>query len=154
MAWTKRDIPSDLVILGSEEGQVKKAGGLLTGLVQNTTYPEKTDYAFVKQNGDTFVLSGSASLHRQLSPNDVGRFVKVEFVGWGKAANGKFKQIEVSVYEGEPTDDMKKWPRYQELNSGNGAKKPQAPATRPGAVTATDDDFGGSGSTEDDDLPF
>ena len=36
MGFTKREVLDNLVILGDDEGQVKKAGGILTRLVLNT----------------------------------------------------------------------------------------------------------------------
>lgn len=144
MSWTKREAVSNLVVLGDDEGHVKKVGGLLIGTPRDRVYPDKTNYVLVKQSGEEFVLSGSASLNRQLSESDIGKFVKCEFLGWGKSANGKFKEIDVVVWDGEPTDDMKKWPRYGEFAKGKG--KTSAKDENGDAV---DDD-----DADDDDLPF
>jgi hypothetical protein len=151
MAWAKREPVTNLVVLGDEDGNKKKVGGLLIGCPRDRMYPDKTNYELVQQDGEVQVLSGSASLRNQLGEADIGKFVKMEFTGWGKSANGKYKAIEVFVYDGEPNDMMKKWPRFGEF--GNGAKpKAAAKATAP----ATDDfeEFPGALQDDEDDLPF
>ena len=155
--WTKREPVSNLVILGDDEGCTTKVQGLLAALTQDTMYPNRSNYELVQKNGESIHLAGSASLSRQIGPADVGKFVRCEFKGWGKAANGKFKMIEVNIYEGEPTDALKAWPRWVELNS----PKPKAEKAKPEPAkatptTATDDfsDFPGATNPEDDDLPF
>jgi hypothetical protein len=87
-------------------------------------------------------LAGSASLSRQIFPADVGKFVKCSFQGWGKSANGKFKQIEVQIYSGEPTAEMKAWPRYGEVKP---AVVDDAPPVDPTQAEEEEDS---------DDLPF
>jgi len=152
MSWTKREAVTDLVILGDGEGCVKKVGGLLAGIVPDSGYPDKVNYKIVKQDGEEITLSGSASLSRQLNERDVGHFIKAEFTGWGKSPNGKFKAIEVNVWDGELTDAQKAWPRFKELQGGNG-KPPVPKATKP--VPETEEiDFPGALEEEDDDLPF
>lgn len=142
MTWQKREPVQNLVVLGDDEGQVKKIGGLLAGMRQDQRYPSRHNYELVKQDGESVWLAGSASLSNQLFPGDVGKFVKCEFKGWGRSANGKFKDIEVLIYDGEPTADMKKWPRFAELS---GKRTEQPPPPEP----PEDEDPGG-----DDDLPF
>ena len=137
MTWQKRDPVSNLVVLGDDDGQVQKIGGLLVGLRQDAQYPSRHNYEIVKRDGESVWLAGSASLGRQLGPNDAGKFIKCEFVGWGKSANGKFKQIDVVVWDGEPTADMKKWPQYGETLE-------DAPPV----------DEGQAEDEPDDDLPF
>lgn len=153
MTWTKREAVTNLVVLGDEEGNRKKVGGLLIGCPKDRMYPEKTNYELVQQDGEVQVLSGSASLRNQLGEADIGKFVKMEFTGWGRSANGKYKAIEVFVYDGEPTEAMKKWPRYAEFAHGNGKAKAVAPAK---AAPKADDfeEFPGALQDEDDDLPF
>lgn len=147
MGWNKREPTSNLVVLGDEEGNKKKVGGLLIGCPKDRLYPDKTNYELVQQNGEVQVLSGSASLRNQLGESDIGKFVKCEFTGWGKSANGKYKAIDVNVWDGELNEVMKKWPRYDEFSNG----KPKAKAAAP----ATDDDFPGDNpADDDDDLPF
>ncbi len=143
MAWSKREPVSNLVVLGDDEGQVKKVGGLLASVKQDAQYPSRSNYELIQKDGESIMLAGSASIGRQLFPGDIGRFVKLTFMGWGSSKNGKFKEIEVNVFDGEPTDDMKKWPRYAELS-----RKPKGESADgdPGP-TDTGDDF-------DDDLPF
>lgn len=147
MGWGKREPVTNLAVLGDEEGNRKKIGGLLVGCPKDRMYPDKTNYELVQQDGEVLVLSGSASLRNQIGEADVGKFVKCEFTGWGKSANGKYKAIEVFVYDGEPTDAMKKWPRYGEV--------PTPKATAKAAAAPAHDDFEEfSGANQDDDLPF
>lgn len=150
MSWAKREAVSNLVILGDEDGHKKKVGGLLIGMPHDQMYPDKVNYEIVQKDGEAITLSGSASLSRQINSGDIGKFLKCEFTGWGKSGNGKFKIIDVNVWEGEPTADMKAWPRYAEFS----APKKAAPAAR--AVTPADDfdDFSRPPQDEADDLPF
>ncbi len=153
MSWEKREPVTNLVILGDGEGQKKKIGGLLVGIEADRGYPDKNNYLIVTQDGETHTLSGSASLARQIGANDVGKFIKCEFTGWGKSANGKFKAIEVFVFSGEPDEKMKAWPRFAEF-AGKAGKK--APTKAEPARNADDEfeDFPGALADEDDDLPF
>lgn len=154
MTWTKREAVTNLLVLGDEEGNKRKAGGLLIGCPRDRMYPDKTNYELVQKDGEVLTLSGSASLRNQLGDADVGKFVKMEFTGWGKSPNGKYKVIEVFVFDGEPSEDMKKWPRYAELQD---ALKPKKAAPNGKAKAAPKDDFEefpGSLQDDDDDLPF
>jgi 1,2-phenylacetyl-CoA epoxidase PaaB subunit len=150
MGWTKREPVSNLVVLGDDDGQVKKVGGLLAAMKQDTMYPARNNYEIIQKDGTSLWLAGSASIGRQLGSQDVGKFVKCEFMGWGKAKQGKFKEIDVVLWDGEPTDDMKKWPRWKEISTlaknGNGTPKQDEPPPH------TDDDQ--TPDDEDDGLPF
>ena len=110
----------------------------------------------MQRNGDSVWLAGSASIGRQVFPADVGKFVKAAFKGWGTSANGKFKDIEVLIFDGEPTAEMKKWPRWAEVNAAPKAKKDAKPEAE-AAPPPTDDDFSDFPEAVDDepsDLPF
>jgi len=146
MSWAKREATTtNLVSLGDGEGDRRKVGGLLVATPKDRLYPQKTNYELVQKDGEVLTLSGSASLSRQINEQDIGKFIKCEFTGWDKSPNGKYKVIEVNVWEGEPSDDMKAWPRYAEFRN-NGKKAAQ---------TAPADDFGTSAlKDDDDDLPF
>jgi len=153
MSWEKREAVTNLVILGDEQGHKKKVGGLLIACEKDRTYPEKMNYILVQQDGEEQVLSGSASLSRQLGESDVGKFVKCEFTGWGKSGNGKFKIIDVNVWTGEPNAAMKAWPRYAEFQAPKTNGKPPVAAK----VPAGDDgfsDYPGALQDDDDALPF
>lgn len=154
MAWTKREAVSNLAILGDDpENNVTKIAGLLLGIEQDRMYPEKQNYRIGQKDGDVLLLSGSASLGRQISERDVGKFLKCEFTGWGRSANGRFKMIEVNIWDGEPTDAMKAWPGYGTVSpSPHEERKALKPIER-GAHH--DDDFDPH-SLEDgnDDLDF
>jgi hypothetical protein len=148
MTWAKREAVTNLVMLGDGEGQRKKIGGLLVGAPRDRMYPDKVNYELVQRDGEVLLLSGSASLARQLGEADIGKFVKCEFTGWGKSPNGKFKAIDVYVFEGDVTPEMKQWPRYGESNGGKAKPVP--------ANNATADDFSDFDDTSagDEDLPF
>lgn len=155
MTWTKREPVTNLVVLGDDEGNIAKIGGLLVATPIDRMYEKKLNYEILKKSGEVVTLSGSASLSRQLNDRDIGKFVRCEFKGWGKSPNGKFKDIEVMIWEGEPTDDMKRdWPRYAEFAKQNGnGKKADTPKAK------ADDDFDDDEAVkkladEDDDLPF
>jgi hypothetical protein len=58
----------------------------------------------------------------------VGKFLKAEFMGWGNSRNGKFKEIDVLVWEDEPTEEMKNWPRWAEIQrDGSPIDEPPTP---------------------------
>jgi len=165
MAWAKREAVTNLVVLGDDEGHKKKVGGLLIGVPRDRMYPDKLNYELVQQDGEVIVLSGSASIARQLNDDDIGKFVKCEFTGWGRSANGKFKVIDVNVWEGEPTPVMAAWPRYGEFKTFTQAQKKQQAKHEgppPKAVKPEDDGFGEDfdevtkniGADQGDDLPF
>lgn len=145
MGWGKREVVDNFVTLGDSEGDVKKAGGILTRFVENRHFAQpKTDYEYVGQDGNLAVLSGSASLARQIHAEDLGKFFKAEFEGWGTSGKGKFKKIAVYIYDGEPTDTMRAWPKFAEY-FGKAAASKSAPA----------DDYPPPHEDEDsDDLPF
>jgi hypothetical protein len=147
MSWEKREPVTNLAVLGDEEGNKKKVGGLLIGCPKDRMYPDKTNYEIVQKDGEVLLLSGSASLRNQIGESDIGHFIKCEFTGWGKSPNGKYKAIDVFVFTGEPTDDMKKWPRFAEFQ-----KNGKPPVTK--TATETDDDFPGALADDEDDLPF
>ncbi len=153
MGWEKREAVTDLVILGDDEGNVRKVGGLLAAINQDRVYPARMNYEIVQKSGESINLAGSSSLGRQIGPADVGKFLKAEFKGWGKSANGKFKDIEVNIWEGEPNADMKAWPRYKEFQ-GNG--KPQGAHATAEKIRDDFDKMPASLQEEDesDGLPF
>lgn len=148
--WNKREPVSNLVILGDADENATKASGLLARVVPDTVYKERNNYELVQKNGESVMLAGSASLSRQIGQTDVGHFIKATFKGWGKSANGKFKDIEVLIYEGEPTPDMKAWPRWKELNS----KSPKPGKSAPVEEDETPPEEHIPDLDEDDDLPF
>lgn len=155
MTWTKREAVTDLFILGDEDGQHRKVAGLIVAMPQDQGYKDKTNYRVATKNDGVVTVSGSATLARQLSEADIGRFVKMEFTGWGKSANGKYKVIDVNVYEGEPTPEMQKWPGYAEFVASRANGKAKAGGGK--AAAASSDDFeeaSGALQDGDDDLPF
>jgi len=147
MTWKKREPTANLVVLGDDEGHVKKVAGLLASTRQDDRYPSRLQYELVQQSGESIWLAGSASIDNQMGPGDVGKFVKLQFLGWGSAARGKFKQIEVIVWDGPPTAKMSAWPRWVELyNLKHGIEEESA------AAAAVEEDVEDAEDT--DDLPF
>ena len=150
MGWEKREsVNEDLVILGDDPTKNKrKVAGLLASVKPDRTYKDNFNYELVQKDGTSISLAGSASINRMLSADDVGKFIRAEFTGWGSSPNGRFKQIEVQVWSGEITEDMKKWPRWAELQNGRGEK--------PAVASRNDDDFASATASDpdDDDLPF
>lgn len=147
MGWNKREAVTDLTILGDEDGHVTKAAGLLASIKPDRTYPDNSNYELVQKSGESITLAGAASLNRQISPEDIGKFIKAEFTGWGKAGKNSYKIIEVMIWDGEPTPDMLKWPRYQELQPAKGPGAwDKAPKPLEKALAGEKND--------DDDLPF
>lgn len=140
MTWTKREVDTNLVILGDAEGNVRKVGGLLASIRPDLRYPDNRRYELVQQNATVKSVAGSTSINSQLGPADVGKFVKLEFVGWGSGANGKFKKIDIQVFEGDVSEQMKTWPHYAELHSSTKAPGDSGPLAQP--------------DEEDDALPF
>lgn len=147
MGFTKREVAENFVSIGDGEGDVKKAGGILIGFVQNTHFATpKTDYQYINQRGEIATLSGSASLSRQIHAEDVGKFFKAEFEGWGKSNKGQFKKIAVYIWDGEPDETMRNWPRFAEYyNKRTAAEAPKQNFEEKPAALEDDDD---------DDLPF
>lgn len=159
--WQKRESASNLVVLGDDKEQTRRTGGLLLAIEPDRRYPEKDNYRIITQKGEEILISGSANLARQISKGDLGKFVKLEFSGWERSPNGKYKVIDVSVFDGELSDVMKKWPRLAEVQASLRA----APAAKAGASTRPDkqpaqqqhdefEDFPSALAEEDDDLPF
>lgn len=141
MTWEKREPVSNLVVLGDDENNIKKTGGLLLAVVKDSKYQNRSNYQIVQKDGTVITLAGSASLNNQIHAEDVGKFLKAEFKGWGKSANGRFKEIEVLIWEGEPTDEMKNWPRFKDAQKKASQSEPE-----PEYHDETEDD--------DQDLPF
>ena len=150
MSWKERTM-EDAVGVGDDKakGQRLKVGGLLKAVRETDTGKM---YVLVQKDGDELQVWGSAAIDNQIRHDaDIGKFVKMEFVGWGTSKRGmKFKQIAVSVWDGEPTPEMQKWPQYQELQklvrSGDRPDIDNGPPL-------TDADYTGEPEDEDD-LPF
>ena len=115
MGWSKREIP-DGVGIGQEEGQQKKAGGLLVQITRDVGENHSTVYELVQKDGDSLQVWGAATIDSKLNSSDIGKFVKLEFLGIAVGKSGrKYKDIEVSVWDEELTDAMKEWPRVEEF---------------------------------------
>ena len=140
MAWQRRD-SSTLVVLGNGGGEQAKAFGLLAAITEDEKYEGRKRYELVQQDGSSTVVAGSVVIDRHLSREDVGKFVELEFLGWGQGSRGRYKRIAVQVLEhdSELPEELKDWPRYKELNGNRGATGATEPLTR---------------EAQADDLPF
>ena len=134
MTWTKRE-NADAIGIGEKDGQQKKAGGLLVEIRADVGENHSVVYDLVQKDGTSLQVWGSTTIDGKLNPSDIGKFVKMEFLGMAVGNSGrKYKDIEVSVWDAELTDAMKEWPRVEEYY------------TAEAGVAAMDG--------EDDDLPF
>jgi hypothetical protein len=124
MSWEESKPPTGFTILGDDEGNVPKVGGLLAAIVQSDKYKNTDNYELVQQDGSIKTLAGCTTLASRIFSKHVGKFLKAEFVGWEKGKAGRYKDTKVLFWEGEPTDEMKKWPRWEELNTENGDEPP------------------------------
>jgi hypothetical protein len=150
--WEERD-SGKLVILGDGKDQQKKVAGLLAAIKQDRTYPDNFRYELIQQDGTALDLAGTTTINSKIGKHDIGRFVKVEFIGWESGKRQRYKNFKVLIYTGAPTDEMKAWPRWKELNEQGGAAKAQAAVPAPGVEPPPVDDF----PPEDDSdgsLPF
>lgn len=155
MGFKKREIPDNYVSIGDKEGDKLQAGGIFTRMIENTHFKNpKLDYEYVNKKGELVILSGSASLARQIEYNDMGKFFKVEFEGWGDSPNGKFKKVGVYIWEGDVTPEMKQWPRYAEFYNGGFAKKEGGAHKKDDAVPVGGNDLPEALENDEDDLPF
>ena len=112
--WKKRE-NADTVGIGEKEGQRKKAGGLLVEIKHDVGENHSTVYELVQQDGESLTVWGSTTIDGKLNRSDIGKFIKMEFLGIAVGNSGrKYKDIEVSVWDTELTDVMKEWPRVDE----------------------------------------
>ena len=146
--WKKREI-TEGVGIGAKDGQRKKAGGLLVEIRADIGENHSTVYELVQKNGETLQVWGSTTIDGKLNSSDIGKFVKMEYLGMVIGKSGRqYKDIDVSVWEAELNDAMKEWPRIgefqgQDEKQGNGSEPTESFAEFPEAL-----------DEEDDDLPF
>lgn len=145
MGWTEREAGA-VVVLGDGEGQVRRVAGLLASVKQDPRYPDNRRFELVQKDGTSKYLAGFTALNSQLGQADVGHFVKIEFVGWEGQGGNRWKKPKVEVYEGEPTAEMRSYPRWRELN--------EAPKRQNVPVPNDEDVPPEELEQPDDDLPF
>ena len=151
--WEERD-SGKLVILGDGKDQQKKVAGLLAAIKQDRTYPDNFRYELIQQDGTALDLAGTTTINSKIGKHDIGRFVKVEFVGWESGKRQRYKNFKVLIFTGAPTDEMKAWPRWKELNEQGGAAKAQAAAPAPKHEEAPLPEDVPPEDEGDSDLPF
>ncbi len=137
--WKTRDNP-DAVGIGEKDGQRRKVGGLLVEIRTDVGENHSTVYDLVQKDGETLQVWGSTTIDGKLNPSDIGKFVKMKYLGMAKGKSGRdYKDIQVDVWEADLTDDMLAWPRINEFIQAvpEDETSPDAPEEE-----------------EDDDLPF
>ncbi len=142
MGWQTRSGGGTIVKLGDKEGQVREVTGVFTGSRPGDY--DKPLYDFSGEGGEKLTLPHNAALEGRLTDADVGKLVRVVFVGWGTNKKGQnFKDITVHVWGNDPypADLLKRFPA---LSGGVAAPPAARAASKP---EDSDDD-------EDDDLPF
>lgn len=113
--WEDRESVEDLYILGGDQGQHKQVSGLLIQTTPDKKYAGNIHFHFEQKDGSVLQVPGSASLLRQLGPQDVGLFVRISYEGMGKSANGRYKIFKVQVYTGAHRPEFLQWPSYKKL---------------------------------------
>ncbi len=113
--WKKRE-NTDAVGIGDKDGQQKKAGGLLVEIRSNIGENKSHVYELVQKDGESLQVWGSTTIDGKLNPSDIGKFVKLEYLGMETGKSGRdYKNIDVSVWDAPLTDMMKEWPRVEEF---------------------------------------
>ncbi len=133
--WKERE-STDGVGIGEEKGQRRKAGGLLVEIRYKVGKNKSTVYELIQQDGEGLQVWGSTTIDSKLNQSDIGKFVKLEYLGMAMGNSGRnYKDIRVSVWDADLTDTMREWPRVDEFYT-----------TKQGAVALSEE--------EDDALPF
>ncbi|KKL24153.1 hypothetical protein LCGC14_2418190 [marine sediment metagenome] len=145
--WKKREI-TEGVGIGAEDGQRKKVGGLLAEIRVDVGKNHSNVYELIQKDGDSLQVWGSTTIDGKLNRSDIGKFVKLEYLGMVQGKSGrKYKDIDVAVWEGALNDAMKAWPRmgeFHDAEQGNGGEPTEDFADFPEALD----------EAEDDSLPF
>ena len=95
--WKKREI-TEGVGIGAEDGQRRKAGGLLAEIRVDVGKNHSNVYELVQKGGDSLQVWGSTTIDGKLNRSDIGKFVKLEYLGMVQGKSGrKYKDIDVSV---------------------------------------------------------
>lgn len=153
MGWENREL-AKFVALGDdrEKNQVKAVGGILLRLVHGS-YQGKpiVSYEYIAKDGEIYQLSGSAGLALKIRSDDIGKFFKATFKGRVRGKGPQpYKDIEVQFYSGEPTEDMRKFPGFDEYYG-----KHLGPATTENREPPPLDEMPPALQEDDDDgLPF
>ncbi len=146
MGWEKRTV-SDAIGIGEREGQSKKASGLLASIRHDQGDNKSTVYELVQKDGESLRVWGSTTMDNKIQPSDVGKFVKIAYLGTETSKRGKeYKNIDVEFYIGDPLPAQLAWPRYNELQ--NGATTTNEKSDYEEFPEALND------KEEEDDLPF
>ena len=117
MALKPRYPKRDTVTLGDDQakGERPYVYGLLADIRDHEKFSDKKVYEIVEEDGTNTLVSGCGALDAQLGPECVGAFVELTFTGWGANDRGKFRSVKVQ-WDTEPTEAMKRWPRWKEIN--------------------------------------
>ncbi len=118
MALKPRYPKRDTVTIGDdqEKGERPYVYGLLADIRGHEKFADKKVYEIVEEDGTSALVSGCGALDAQIGPDCIGAFVELTFTSWGANDRGKFRSIKVQ-WDNEPTEDMKRWPRYDEVQA-------------------------------------
>lgn len=140
MTWKKRETSGEITKLGDAEGHVKKAGGRLVA-IRDGKYDNRL-FVLEQEDASVLTVAGNTMMEEQIQNSDIGKFVKMEFDGWGESKSGnRYKEIYVYFWDGELSERMKAW--------GNGGERP---IEQPVAAPVVEEPP--IGDEPEDDLPF
>lgn len=140
--WEKKQGMGKVVKLGDGVGQVKLVEGLFLGAVPGKygkpLYNLQTP---VSAGGEVVSVPHNVVLGRILSHRDVGKLLRITFLGTIKSKSGNpVKDFNVETFDGPPTPEIRaEYPRYGSVAKGDAADFAEKPAAL---------------QDEDDDLPF
>ena len=111
MGWTELE-QGDVVALGGDEGQHKKAGGLLVRIELNQgTKKNSAIYSFVQEDGEVVKVWGCATVDNTVNEMHIGKFIGLKFTGMEENRSGTpYKNVKVNIWEGKLDDRLKAWP--------------------------------------------
>ena len=95
--WIERRGSGAILVMGDEPGQLQEVEGVLRARRPSERYQGQYLYEIEKADGEHVTVAGTGAINARLIEHDVGKLVKLSFQGWGKSANGNFKDIRVLV---------------------------------------------------------
>ena len=97
MEFVERRGSGMILVLGDGPDQIQHVEGALVSREPSSKFPNQFLYEFQTPDGEHLTVAGCGAVNARLSEADVGKYVKLDFVGWGKAPNGPFKNVRVLV---------------------------------------------------------
>src|SRR4051812_14675257 len=79
-------------------GQLELVEGVLLSREPSTRYPSNWIYEIEQVDGSRVRVAGTFAINGVLGEEDIGRRIRLQFVGWARAKSGRqVKQIDVAV---------------------------------------------------------